>query len=225
MRHPRSRELVGDLFGDEAAGLGYYRFTRASADGIPVIVTRTGWTGELGYEVYLLDPARGTDLWEQIMQAGRSYQIRPVGPSDIRRVEVGILNWGADMTYENNPYEVGLGRLVDLDSEADFLARPALTRIRDHGVRRRLAGVQIDGPRLAMNTTKWPVSSGTDRVGQVTSALCSPRLECNIGYAWVPAELAEPGTQLRVDTEAGGERPATVVPVPFIDPGKQTPKA
>jgi glycine cleavage system aminomethyltransferase T len=76
-----------------------------------------------------------------------------------------------------------------------------------------------------MNTTKWPVSSGTDRVGKVTSALCSPRLECNIGYAWVPAELAEPGTQLRVDTEAGGERPATVVPVPFIDPGRQTPKA
>lgn len=222
---PRSRELVGDLFGDEAAGLGYYRFTRASADGIPVIVTRTGWTGELGYEVYLLDPARGTDLWEQIMRAGRSYQLRPAGPSDIRRVEAGILNWGADMTYENNPYEVGLGRLVDLDSGADFLARPALTRIRDHGVRRRLAGVQIDGPRLAMNTTKWPVRSGADRVGKVTSALYSPRLECNIGYAWVPAELAEPGTQLLVDTEAGGERPATVVPVPFIDPGKQTPKA
>jgi glycine cleavage system aminomethyltransferase T len=222
---PRSRELVGDLFGDEAAGLGYYRFTRASVDGIPVIVTRTGWTGELGYEVYLLDPARGTDLWERIMHAGRRYEIRPTGPSDIRRVEAGILNWGADMTYQNNPYEVGLGRLVDLDSGADFLARQALTRIRDRGVRRMLVGVQIGGPRLAMNTTKWPVRAGADRVGKLTSAVYSPRLESNIGYAWVPAELAEPGTQLLVDTEAVGERPATVTPVPFIDPGKQTPKA
>ena len=222
---PRSRELVGDLFGDEVAGLRYYRFTRTSLDGIPVLVTRTGWTGELGYEVYLLDPARGTELWERIMRAGRPYQIRPTGPSDIRRVEAGILNWGADMTYQNNPYEVGLGRLVDLDSGAEFLAREALRRIRDGGVRRRLVGVQIDGARLEMNATKWPVRSGAARVGKVTSAVYSPRLERNIGYAWVPVELAEPGTALSVDTEAGGERPATVVPVPFTDPGKEIPRA
>src|SRR5262249_5712957 len=157
-----------------------------------------------GYEVYLLDPARGTELWERIMQAGRPYQIRPTGPSDIRRVEAGILNWGADMTYANNPYEGGLDRLVDLDSGAEFLARQALSRIRDEGVRRRLVGVQINGARLEMNATKWPVRLGAARVGKVTAALYSPRLERNIGYAWVPVELAEPGTMLAVDTEADG---------------------
>ena len=156
---------------------------------------------------------------------GPTYQIRPTGPSDIRRVEAGILNWGADMTYANNPYGVGLGRLVDLDSGAEFLARQALSHIRDDGVRRRLVGVQIDGARLEMNAIKWPVRLGAARVGKVTTALYCPGLERNIGYAWVPVELAEPGTMLAVDTEADGERPATVVPVPFIDPGKETAKA
>jgi len=222
---PRSRELVGDLFGDEVAGLGYYRFARTSLDGIPVIVTRTGWTGELGYEVYLLDPARGAELWERIMRAGQPYEIRPTGPSDIRRVEAGILNWGADMTYQDNPYEVGLGRLVDLDSGAEFLARQALDRIRAEGVRRKLVGVQIDGARLPMNTSKWPVRSNGTRVGKVTSAVYSPRLERNIGYAWLPAELTDQGRQFLVDTESGGERTATVVAVPFFDPKKETAKA
>jgi aminomethyltransferase len=140
-------------------------------------------------------------------------------------VEAGILNWGADMTYQDNPYEVGLGRLVDLDSGADFLARQALDRIRADGVRRKLVGVQIDGARLPMNTSKWPVRANGTRVGKVTSAVYSPRLERNIGYAWLPAELTDQGNQFSVDTESGGERTASVVAVPFFDPKKETAKA
>jgi aminomethyltransferase len=218
---PKSRDVVRDLFGDEILDLKYYFFTETEVSGIPVVVTRTGWTSEVGYEVYLCDSARGTDLWELIMEAGEPYGIRPTGPSDIRRVEGGIFNWGADMTSENNPFELGLDRLVDL--EVDCIARDALRRIKDGGVSRRIVGVEIDGDRLpALNFVKWPVTVRDERVGKVTSAVYSPRLERNIGYAWVPVQLSELGTKLDVESE-WGRRSATVVPMPFWDPEKQIP--
>jgi len=223
LQGPKSKDVVGDLFGEDLLSLRYYHFRRLYLDGIPVILTRTGWTSEVGYEVYLLDAARGTDLWERITDAGRRYQIRPAGPSDIRRIEGGIFNWGADMTDENNPFELGLDRLVDLDMEADFLAREALRRIREDGVRQKIVGLEIDGDRLEMNATKWP-SSVNGASATVTSAIYSPRLQKNIGYAWVPIEHAGPGTPLTVETPEGG-RGATIVPMPFVDPDKQIPKA
>jgi len=119
---PKSKGVVRDLFGDAVLELKYYFFTETEVAGIPVVVTRTGWTSEVGYEIYLLDPSRGVELWELIMDAGRPYEIRATGPSDIRRIEGGILNWGADMTYENNPFELGLDRLVD--PRANLHGRP-----------------------------------------------------------------------------------------------------
>lgn len=220
---PRSKEVVRDLFGEAALELRYYWFLETELDGIPIVVTRTGWTGEVGYEVYLRDGSRGDDLWERIMEAGRPYQIRPTGPSDIRRIEAGILNYGADMTLEDNPYEVGLDRLVDLDKEQEFLGREALRRVHDQGVSRRLVGVEIAGERIEFNMTKWPVRRGGEAVGRVTSAIYSPRFERNIGYAMVPVKLAEQGTELAVDSP-WGERAARVVPMPFVDPSKEIPK-
>ena len=110
-----------------------------------MIVTRTGWTSEVGYEVYLLDHSRGYDLWERIMQAGAPYDIKPTGPSDIRRIEGGIFNWGADMTYDDNPFEMGMDRLVDFDMPGECLSLPALARISDEGVSKRIVGVELDG--------------------------------------------------------------------------------
>lgn len=221
---PKSKSLIADLFGDEVTSLKYYFFTRTELDGIPVIVTRTGWTSEIGYEVYLLDASRGFDLWERLMEAGRPYDIWPTGPSDIRRIEGGIFNWGADMDYSNNPFEMGLERLVDLDIELPFMGKETLRRIKSEGVSRRIVGVEIEGDRLDMNQTKWPVEAGGREVGKVTSAVYSPRLEKNIGYAWVPVELAELGTELMAGTP-DGDRGASVVSMPFVDPGKQIPKS
>jgi aminomethyltransferase len=222
---PKSKDVVRDLFGEQALALKYYWFLETDLDGIPVILTRTGWTGEVGFEVYLRDGSRGTDLWERIMSAGLPYEIRPTGPSDIRRVEAGILNYGADMTLENNPYEVGLERLVDANKEQDYQGKQALARIASEGVRRKLVGVEIGGDRLTFNDRKWPVRDRAGQeVGKITSALFSPRLERNIGYAWVPIALADPGTTLTAvmpDREAA----ATVVPMPFVDPTKEIPKS
>jgi glycine cleavage system T protein len=221
---PKSKDVVRDLFGEEILRLRYYFFAETDLDGIPVVVTRTGWTAEVGFEVYLRDGSRGTELWERIMEAGRPYQIRPTGPSDIRRVEAGIFNYGADMTLENNPYELGLDRLVDENKKDDYMGKDALARIRQEGVRRRLVGIEIDGDRIEFNSRKWPARQGEDEVGRVTSALYSPRLERNIGYCWVPSELSDPGTTLTVETPRGDAK-ATVVPIPFVDPTKEIPKS
>jgi aminomethyltransferase len=221
---PRSRDVVAALFGDEILSLKYYWFRELELDGIPLVVTRTGWTAEVGYEIYLRDGQYGTALWERIMEAGKPFQIRPTGPVDIRRVEGGILNWGADMTIENNAFEVGLERLCNLDGAFEFQGKAALRRIRAEGVKRRLVGVEIGGEKLGMNLTKWPVHVDDGKIGEVTTALWSPRLEKNIGYAWLPIELAGLATAVKVTTPEG-ERGATVVPMPFLDPMKQIPKA
>jgi aminomethyltransferase len=218
---PKSRDVVQALFGDEILELHYYFFTETDVRGIPVVVTRTGWTSEVGYELYLRDPSRGTELWELIMEAGEPHGIRPTGPSDIRRVEGGIFNWGADMTYDNNPFELGLERLVDLD--VPCVARDALTRIATEGVSRRIVGVELDGARFpSFNFTKWPVSAGGSQIGMVTSAVYSPRLEKNIGYAWLPVERAALDTRLHVESE-WGPRAGRVIPMPFWDPEKTIP--
>jgi len=224
LQGPKSKPLVADLFGERVASMPYYAFSEASLDAIPVVVTRTGWTGEVGYEIYLRDGRRGDEPWERVMRAGTPYQIRPTGPSDIRRIEAGILNYGADMTLSDNPYEVGLGWTVDLGKAHDFIGKAALQRIKAQGVRRKVAGIEIEGAPIEFNDTKWMVSHCGAPIGQVTSAIYSPRLQKNIGYAMLPVALAELGTTLMVAIP-GGDRAARVVPKPFIDPKKAIPKS
>ena len=221
---PKAKLVIQALFGDRVPRLPYYHFVETVLDGIPVVVTRTGWTGEVGFEIYLRDGSRGTELWDRIMAAGKPHDIRPTGPSDIRRIEAGILNWGADITLDNNPYEVGLGRLVDENKPGDFIGREALRRIAAAGPRRALVGIEIAGDPISLNMTKWPVRVEWDVVGHVTSAVFSPRLRRNIGYALVPAARSAIGTCFTVVLPGGEPRPATVVEKPFVDPEKAIPR-
>jgi len=224
LQGPKAKEVVRALFGEGVTKLKYYWFLETSLDGIPVVVTRTGWSGEVGYELYLRDGSRGDDLWERVMAAGKPHQIRPTGPSDIRRVEAGILNWGADMTLADNVYQAGLEWLVDADKSADYIGREALQRMRTEGVTRKLAGIEIGGDPVPFNATKWPASVGGDVVGRVTSAVWSPRLAKNIGYAMLPIVHNALGTTLEVEIPDIGMRQATVVAKPFVDPTKAIPK-
>jgi glycine cleavage system aminomethyltransferase T len=221
---PKSKQLMVDLVGEGILGLRYYHWTDAEIAGAPVVITRTGWTSEVGYEVYLTDTTKGTEVFEAIMQAGQAYGLRPTGPSDIRRIEGAIFNWGADMTYENNAFELGLDRLVDFDlPDAASISIAAYRRIKDEGVQRKINGVVVDGePFPELNNTKWPAFLDDRRVGKVTSAIHSPRLGLNIGYCWLPIENSQPGQTLAVETE-WGRRSATVTPMPFVDPEKKIP--
>ena len=221
---PRSKQLMAKLLGEEILELKYYFWSEAKIAGAAVVVTRTGWTSEVGYEVYLTDTSKGTQVYEAIMEAGREFNIRPTGPSDIRRIEGAIFNWGADMTYENNPLEMGLDRLVDWDLADDAsISMPALREIAERGVTRKINGVELDGgPFPELNNVKWPVIDGGETIGKVTSAIFSPRLGKNLGFAWLPTERSHLGTTVEVQTE-WGTRGATVVEMPFVDPNKQIP--
>jgi len=221
---PKSKAVLQTLFGERVPDLAYYHFLEADLDGIPVVVTRTGWSGEVGYEIYLRDGSRGSDLWERIMEAGAPHNIRPTGPSDIRRIEAGLLNYGADMSLDTNPYEVGLERLVDSDKAADFIGKDALGRIKAEGVQRKLVGVVIEADPLDLNETAWPVRLNGARIGSITSAVFSPRLKQNIGYAIVPVLQSSPETALQVDTPLGPAH-ASVVSLPFVDPRKKIPRS
>ena len=221
---PKSKDLMSKLIGPEILDLRYYFWTEAKIAGAPVVITRTGWTSEVGYEVYLTDTTKGIEVYDAIMVAGAGFGIRPTGPSDIRRIEGAIFNWGADMTYDNNPIELGMDRLVawDLSDDAS-ISIGALRRIRDEGVSQRINGVEFDGPPFpALNNVKWPAFDDGERIGKVTSAIHSPRLGKNIGYCWLPAERSSSGTTVSVETE-WGTRTATVAPMPFVDPDKTIP--
>lgn len=224
LQGPKSKQVMRALFGEELMDLKYYWCREVELDGIPLVVSRTGWTGEIGYELYLRDAGRGIDLWDKVMVAGEPFDIRAVAPSDQRRMEAGIFNYGNDMDVTNNPLEVtGLERLVELDNDNRFVSRAALERIRKHGVRRKLVGVRIEGSPLGMWLEDfWPVKSGGEVVGRATSASYSPRLELNMGYVWVPIELAGLGTRLTLDSPEG-DMEAEVVPLPFLDPDKHVP--
>jgi glycine cleavage system aminomethyltransferase T len=221
---PRSKDVIRKLFGDDVTNLRYYWCAEAEIDGIPVVVSRTGWTGEVGYEIYLRDGSRGSDLWDKVMDAGREFDIRPIAPSDQRRMEAGIFNYGNDMDITNNPFEVtGLERLVELDNDNVVVSREALTRIAAEGVTKKLVGVKIDGPPLPMWLEDfWPVAQDGVVVGRLTSASYSPRLDMNMGYAWVPIGLAIEGTELQIDSPTD-PMAATVVTLPFLDPKKDVP--
>jgi aminomethyltransferase len=223
---PKSKNLMHDLFGAAVDDMKYYFWTRASVQGIPVVVTRTGWTSEVGYEIYLLDKSKGTQLWQAVMEAGKPYGVKPTGPSDIRRIEGAIFNWGADMNYDNNPLEMGLERLIQWElPDSACISMAALRRIKAAGVKRKIVGLVMDGaPFPALNFNKWDAfrDGGSDAVGQVTSAIYSPRLKQNIGFCWVPVDLSAPGSKLRVASE-WGDRSGTVVPMPFVDPEKKIP--
>jgi glycine cleavage system aminomethyltransferase T len=228
---PKSTEVMVDLFGEDVLEVPYYFLRRYELDGMDVLVSRTGYTAELGYEIYLYDASRhGERLWDAVLEAGRPHELAVIGPCHIRRIEAGILAYGADMWLDTNPYEVGMGYdwMVDLEQKDDFVGKEALARIKADGAARKLAGVEIDGDSLgAYNDGSmpdfFPVHRGGERVGRVTSACHSPRLEKNIGYAMVPVEHAELGTELEV--EIGDQtRAAVVVGMPFIDPKKEIPK-
>ena len=220
LQGPKSRDVLRAAFGDAPTELKYYRFMEFDWDGVPLIISRTGWSSELGYEIFLRDGTQGEKLWEHLMAVGGPLGLKPGHTSSIRRIEAGMLSYHADMTLANNPYEIGMGRLVDLDMEADFISKAALTLIKERGVSQQLVGLEIDGdPFVGSNDFFWPILKEGEKVGTVTSAVYSPRLQKNIALAMISIDHTASGRVLQVD-KLSETRTSTVVPIPFYDPKK-----
>ncbi|OWY11304.1 glycine cleavage system protein T [Thioclava sp. F42-5] len=220
LQGPKSGQIMQALFGDEILSLKYYWLRELELDGIPLVVSRTGWSSELGYELYLRDGSKGDALWERIMATGVKFGLKPGHTSSIRRIEGGMLSYHADADINTNPYELGLDRLVNLDMEAEFIGKAALRAIRDEGVTRMQVGLVIDAEPLAgPNTTFWQINQNGEEIGKVTSAIYSPRLERNIALAMVGVSHAQIGMKVEVVLPSGPTL-ATVVERPFFDPKK-----
>jgi glycine cleavage system aminomethyltransferase T len=221
LQGPQSGNIMEKLFGESISDLRYYWHREISLDGIPLIVSRTGWSSELGYEIFLRDSSQGDALWEKIMEAGKAYGLKPGHTSSIRRIEGGMLSYHADMDIETNPYELGLDRLIHLEGELDFIGKKALLKIKNNKLTRKQVGLQIDGkPLLGPNTRFWPIECEGTSIGKVTSAIYSPRLRKNIALAMVSIDYAQLGVQFNINTPEGVFK-ATVVEKPFFDPKKK----
>jgi len=221
LQGPTSQEIMVKLFGDGIRDLKYYWLREYNLDGIPLIVSRTGWSSELGYEIYLRDGSKGNELYEKIMAAGKEHGIQPGHTSSIRRIEGGMLSYHADADINTNPFELGLDRLVNLENDIDFIGKDALKKIKQDGIKRKQVGLIIDcNPLSGPNTTFWPIKKNGKKIGKVTSAVYSPRLKKNIALAMIEINYSELGNQLDVQTHEG-KYSATIVEKPFYDPKKK----
>ncbi|MDC0941382.1 glycine cleavage T C-terminal barrel domain-containing protein [Candidatus Pelagibacter sp.] len=221
LQGPNSGKIMEALFGESINDLKYYWLRELDLDGIPLIVSRTGWSSELGYELYLRDGSKGDELWEKIMGAGKPHGLKPGHTSSIRRIEGGMLSYHADADINTNPYEVGLGRLVGLDTNIKFVGKDALRKINKDGIKRKQVGVILDcDPLTGPNTTFWEIKKDNEVIGKITSAVYSPRLKHNIALAMVSINQSEIGTALDVKMNDKIVK-ATVVEKPFYDPKKK----
>ena len=221
LQGPTSGKIMIKLFGDSIKDLKYYWLREYNLDGIPLIVSRTGWSSELGYEIYLRDGSKGNQLYEKIMKAGKEHGLQPGHTSSIRRIEGGMLSYHADADINTNPFELGLDRLVNLDSDVNFIGKEALKKIKQSGVKRKQIGLELDcEPLKGPNTTFWSILKDGKKIGKVTSAVYSPRLKKNIALAMVEINQSNIGNKFKVKTN-DVEVNCVVVEKPFFDPKKQ----
>ena len=226
---PKSAALMEKMFGPHLREIPYYGLIHDKLNGRTVTISRTGFSAEVGFEIYLHDSTRyADDVWPFILENGEEFNLGVIAPSHIRRLEAGILSYGQDLDIENNPYEVRLGWQVDLDKKADFIGKQALAKIKQEGVSQRLVGLRMGGEPITWYNEDFYLVKDRDNgndVGYVTSAFWSPNQGSNIALAVMPKSHWRIGTGVKVQLPADGIVDASVVRVPFRDPTKEIPKS
>jgi len=224
LQGPKSRDIMIKIFGDQIADLKYYWFKQFAFNNTELIISRTGWSSELGYEIFLTDSKVGNDLYEHIMKIGDPMGLKPGHTSTIRRIEGGMLSYHADMTINTNPLELGMDKFIDLNSDFDFIGKDALIKIKNDGIKRKQVGLYLDNKRMdGPNTRFWNLIYNNKIVGKITSAVYSPRLEQNIALAMVDIKYSNLNQKLFVN-DGNSEFNAVVVNKPFYDPNKNLTK-
>jgi aminomethyltransferase len=230
---PESRDLMGSIIWTPPTQpsleeLKWFRFLVGrigTYDGTPVIVSRTGYTGELGYEVWC-HPDDGPAVWDAIWEAGQQHGLKPLGLEalDMLRIESGLIFAGYEFDDQVDPFEAGIGFTVALDHEEDFVGRAALEERKEHP-QRRLVGLELEGNETAGHGD--PVYIGRQQMGVVTSGTRSPLLKKSIALCRMAVQAADIGTQVEVGKLDGLQKrlPATVVRFPFYDPDKTRPRS
>ena len=225
LQGPKSRDIMIKIFGEQILGLKYYWFKKFIFNHTELIISRTGWSSELGYEIFLTDSKVGNKLYEHIMKIGEPMGLKPGHTSTIRRIEGGMLSYHADMTINTNPLELGMDKFIDLNNDFDFIGKDALIKIKNDGIKRKQVGLYLDNKRMnGPNTRFWNLLYNNKIVGKITSAVYSPRLEKNIALAIVDIDYSNLNQKLIVD-DGNSEFNAMVVNKPFYDPNKNLTKS
>ena len=213
---PNSTKLMTKVFGDWINDLGFYKFKEINHEGIPMVIARMGYSKELCYELFLQDHSKGDELWEILWQAGQELNISPGSPNIILRLEGGILSYLADIDRTNNPYEVGLDRMVDLEQDDDFIGKDALREICLNGPEKKLIGAEIHGnPLTIFNSEHWPVFIDNKKVGSMNAMAYSPRLNKNICYTILDIKHAKSGQEITISAP-DCELKAVTVDLPWL---------
>jgi aminomethyltransferase len=232
---PASREILKQIVWTPPAQqaleeLRWFRFTIGRIgdyDGIPIVVSRTGYTGELGYEVWC-HPDDGPAVWDAIWEAGQGHGLKPLGLTalDMLRIESGLIFAGYEFDDQIDPFEAGIGFAVKLDTEDEFVGKDALIERQAHP-QRTLVGLELEGHETAAHGDCVHVPGARDDIGTITSGTRSPVLRKNIALCRMAVQYAEPGTEVEVGKLDGHQKriPATVVRFPFYDPEKTRPRS
>jgi aminomethyltransferase len=199
---PKAGRLIQKLFAGEHDNLGYYKAKQTSLKNIPMVIARTGWSGELSYELYLQDRKLGNSLFELVYEAAKEFNGNVIAPNNIRTIEGGLLSYGSDFGREHNPYTIGLDRLVDVDQDIDFIGKEALKKIKENGTTSKLIGVEMDGdPIDKVPEHFWPVLNlEGKKIGRLSRCIYSPRLKKNIGLAIVDSHATEEGNKVIIES-------------------------
>jgi dimethylsulfoniopropionate demethylase len=215
---PKSDALLEQVFGQEVRGIRFFRSKWMRLHDHPLLVARSGWSKQGGFEIYVDDEALGTELIAALLEAGQSLSVRAGCPNAIERIEGGLLSYGNDMTLLNNPLECGLDRYCHMGGDLDFLGRDALAKIKAEGVRRKIVGLKFSSDSIPACSDAWPVSHAGERIGEVTSAAISPLFKCGIAFAMLARGHWQEGHTVTVETPEG-PREAAVARLPFTANG------
>ena len=200
---PKAADVMADLFGEAIRSLTFFQATTIDIFGSKQRVTRSGFSAKAGYEIYVDDRSLAEPLWDMIQDAGQAYQMAAGGPNLIDRMEAGLLGYGNEMTPENNPLEMGYERFCTLDGSVDCIGLAALQRIQRDGIKRSIRGVKFDGAPCPPCSQPWPVTHQGQKIGQITSAVWSPRLQCNIGLSLIDRGYWNPGQEVDITLPQG----------------------
>lgn len=212
---PKADEVVAAVFGDWIRDLKFFEFTDTEIDGIPLKIQRSGYSKQGGFELYLMDGARGSDLWNIVREAGQPWGIGPGNPNPAERIEGGMLSFGGDTDDNSDPFEARLGKYVDLDLDDEVIGIKALRTRHANGIPRRLMGVVLDNqPRQPGHWVWYDVYQDGAKIGAMTNGIWSPRLGTMIGFVIVPSRTTV-GERVEV-LRHGNRDPGTISDLPFI---------
>ena len=212
---PKSSDLMAAIFGNTVREIGFFRFRILPFDGHGMLVARSGYSKQGGFEIYLDNPDLAEPLWDALWQAGQKFNIAPGCPNLIERIEAGLLSYGNEMTRANNPFECGLDAYCQLDGSISFIGLEALRRIAETGPDRLIKGIFFDGDRCPACSKPWAAKSGNRSIGQITSAIWSPRFNTNIALGMIDKDHGTAGTEVQILCEDGSHRNGQISDLPM----------